>query len=126
MTHAETQSAPIAEPKGEKAPKQEPAPKQPEANGVSRPKYGTSTGRIWEIADHESAKLGSPAPRKIVLELATKEGINESTAATQYGRWRKFHGLKSDPKPVVEKAPKEPKAKKEKKVKAEAEGPKVE
>ena len=64
-----------------------------EQNGVSRPKAGTKTARVWEITDALSAQGGAPAARKDVLEAAGKEGINQATAATQYGRWRKFFGL---------------------------------
>lgn len=62
-------------------------------NGVARPKPGTKTGRIWEIADELSAQLGHPVPRKKVLEVAISENMNPATAATQYGRWRRYHGL---------------------------------
>lgn len=61
-------------------------------NGVTRPADGTVTGNVWAIADKLSAK--APALRKDVLEAAVKAKINPSTAATQYGKWRKFHGLK--------------------------------
>jgi len=116
MTKNETKAAEAAvAPKAEKAPKIE-------QHGVARPKVGTSTERVWAIADAKSKELGAPAPRKDVLEQAEKEEINVSTAATQYGRWRKFNGLKAEVKAPVEKAPKapkEPKAPKAKKVKAE-------
>lgn len=71
------------------------AEKEPkiEQNGVTRPKAGTKTARVWEITDTLSAQGGAPAARKDVLEAAGKEGINQATAATQYGRWRKFFGL---------------------------------
>ncbi|AIM40613.1 hypothetical protein [Vibrio phage VpKK5] len=72
-------------------------------NGVTRPKAGTKTGRVWEIADAQSQALGSPAPRAPVLEAATGEGINAATAATQYGRWRKYHGLEGTGKTVEAK-----------------------
>lgn len=62
-------------------------------NGITRPKSGTKTGLVWEIADKISAELQKPAPRKSVLEAAQKEDINVATATTQYGRWRKFNGL---------------------------------
>lgn len=62
-------------------------------NGIARPKPGTKTGRIWEIADELSAQLGQPAPRRKVLEVAINENMNPATVATQYGRWRKYHGL---------------------------------
>lgn len=67
-------------------------------NGVTRPKAGTKTGRIWEIADSLSAQEGAPVARKKVLEAAMAEDINAATAATQYGRWRKYHGLGAEPK----------------------------
>lgn len=64
-----------------------------EQNGVVRPNAGTATARVWEIAEALSESIGSAASRKEVLEAATAEGINASTAATQYGRWTKFHGI---------------------------------
>ncbi len=69
-----------------------PAPKQPSANGVTRPKDGTKTGRVWAIADDLSTKAG-PASRKDVLQAGEAERLNPATIATQYGRWRKFYGL---------------------------------
>lgn len=78
------------ETKAAKAPKVE----QPKANGVTRPKDGTATGKVWDIADALSKKAKKPTARKPVLEAAAEAGINPSTAATQYGRWRKFNGLK--------------------------------
>lgn len=97
--------------------KQEASPKPPVAkdiqNGVTRPKEGTQTGRVWEIADAISAEKGEPAPRKDVLAQFMEEGGNPSTGATQYGRWRKYHGLAQEtgkpgrPKKQAE-APEEP------------------
>lgn len=60
-------------------------------NGVTRPKAGTVVGQIWDVADSLSAKAGKPAERKDVL--AACSGLNAATVATQYGKWRKFHGL---------------------------------
>lgn len=102
----------VEETKPAKAPKVE-------QNGVSRPAAGTKTGRVWEIAETESHKLGKTVGRGVVLKIAAEEGINEATAATQYGKWCKFFGVKAvtEPKPVKvkePKAPKEPKAKKTK------------
>lgn len=72
------------------------------ANGVTRPKDGTQTGRIWAISDEFSrSHPGKPAERKEVLEKAASEGLNDATAATQYGRWRKYHGLKAEPRAVA-------------------------
>lgn len=72
------------------------APAQPareQRNGVSRPGAGTSTGRVWEIADQLSQQLGQPVPRGDVMKAGLAEGLNQATIATQYGRWRKFYGL---------------------------------
>jgi hypothetical protein len=87
-------------------------------NDVTRPGAGTATERIWLIADEQSSAAGAPAKRADVLKQAEAEGINVTTAATQFGRWCKFHGVK--PTPAAPKEPKAPKAKKEKKAKAEA------
>lgn len=89
-----------------------------EQNGVSRPKVGTATERVWAIADSLSTAAGKAVERKPVLDAAVAEGINPATAATQYGRWCKFYGVKHAP---AEKAPKEPKAPKASKAKKAAE-----
>ena len=64
------------------------------SNGVTRPADGTSTARIWQIADEISAAAKAPASRADVLKVAEAEGLNPATCATQYGRWRVFNGLK--------------------------------
>jgi hypothetical protein len=79
-----------------------PVVKMPNQNGVTRPKDGTATGTVWKIADEQSATLGKPAPRKDVIAAGVVAGINPATLATQYGRWRKFHGLGKEVKPVAE------------------------
>ena len=76
-------------------------------NDVTRPKAGTKTGRVWEISDAMSQADGAPVARKKVLEAATAEDINTSTAATQYGRWRKYHGLGAEVNTVEAAAPAE-------------------
>lgn len=62
-------------------------------NGITRPKAGTVVGGIWDFCDAKSAELGRPVKRGEVMEPLVKDGLNEATIATQYGRWRKFHGL---------------------------------
>jgi hypothetical protein len=84
-------------------------------NGVTRPGPDTTTGKVWAIADSISAATAAPATREAVFEQTRAAGIVDPTAATQYGKWRKFNGVKSEPKVA---AVKEPKAPKEKKVKA--------
>lgn len=84
-----------------------PAAEKDTRNDVTRPKAGTKTGQVWEIADRISGELGEAAPRREVMEQGVAAGVNGSTVATQYGRWRKYHGLVTPPrvakvKPVVE------------------------
>jgi len=99
MTDKKTQ------PEGEAEAKPE-VVKMPEQNGVRRPKPGTATGRVWEIADELSKEQESPAARADVLKAFEGEGGNSATGATQYGRWRKFHGLgRNKPKAAEEGAP---------------------
>ena len=87
MTDEKTEGAePTTDEKPEKV-------KMPSANGVTRPKPNTATGRVWEIADDLSKAASEPAKRSDVLKAFEAEGGNASTGATQYGRWRKFHGL---------------------------------
>ena len=77
-------------------------PAKVEQNGVTRPKEGTKTGKVWEFADELSAAINAPAKRADVLAKANAAGINPATTTTQYGRWRKFHGLGKE---VAEAAP---------------------
>lgn len=77
-------------------------------NGIVQPGAGSTTGRIWDISNDLSAAAGAPAKRADVLKACQEEGINASTAATQYGRWRKFHGLGKEVKEAApESAPAE-------------------
>jgi hypothetical protein len=94
------------------------APKEPKVkveritqNDVTRPKDGSVTGKVWDIADAISKKKGEPATRAEVMEQAEKDGINEATVATQFQRWRTFFGVERKPAaPKPEKAPKAAKA----------------
>jgi hypothetical protein len=54
----------------------------PQQNGVTRPSAGSITGRV-----------GRPPTRREVIAKGVAEGINENTLHTQYGHWRKFHGI---------------------------------
>lgn len=96
--------------------KAEKAPKPPKdiKNDVPRPKSGSATARVWEIADEISKKTGEPAPRKEVMDTYIGEGGNTATCATQYGRWRRYHGLVNihggPGRPKKEKAAEAPKA----------------
>lgn len=83
-----------------KVAKEKPVIERDAQNGVTRPKAGTQTGNVWAISDKLSTNE-APAGRKEVLAEAIAKGINGSTAATQYGRWRKYHGLQGTGKAVA-------------------------
>ena len=68
-----------------------PKPKGP----VARPKAGTATGRVWDIADkvwEEVAKLDYALDKKVIrskiIEQCTEAGINPATAQVQFGKWK--------------------------------------
>ena len=63
--------------------------KDPHAPPV-RPKALSTTGLVWELADVEFVKAGNQLPdRAKVIAACEAEGINPSTAATQYAKWKK-------------------------------------
>ncbi len=76
-----------------------PKVEEPEANGVRRPSAGTATRSVWDRADALSTSLSRTATRKEVVDACVAEGINSSTATTQFGKWAKHHGF------VAEKSP---------------------
>lgn len=70
------------------------APKAPRApvTPSTRPKPGSSTGRVWDIADAvlKKSKLDRAAKelRTAVIAQAVEQGINKNTASVQFGKWR--------------------------------------
>ena len=75
--------APIVE---EKKPEKKRPPRK-----VVRPKKGTVTGRVWKIADRVAAKnpdAGEKELRTKIIERCVEKGINQSTAQTQYSKWK--------------------------------------
>lgn len=87
-------------------------------NNVTRPSAGTATGTVWEICDtlYAQATDENPITRARVIKAAEAEGVNVSTAATQYGRWRTYMALGRETSTVVkaagEAAPKKTRVKK--------------
>lgn len=76
--------------KGNAAPK----PSKAATTPTTRPKAGTSTGKVWDIADRISAAyVGadrfSKAVRASIIEECEKAGINPATAGVQYSKWAK-------------------------------------
>lgn len=60
--------------------------------GYRRPRPGTRTARVWEIADEITRDLGRLAKRREVRERFVAEQGNAGTANTQYQYWRAHHG----------------------------------
>lgn len=95
-------------------------------NGITRPKAGTTCGRVWAICEALSTENNAPAERGDVIKLAEAEGINSATTATQHGKWRKYYGLTNSKTPEEIAAKKQEreaakaKAAEERKAKADA------
>lgn len=70
------------------------APRHQNQNGVTRPASGTVTGRVWDFADELQRMMGRPPSRSEVMAKGAAAGINDNTVHTQYGHWRRFHGLR--------------------------------
>ena len=54
----------------------------------SRPRPGTRTGRVWEVADELTQEKGRRASRREVVERIVAENGNPATANTQYQHWK--------------------------------------
>lgn len=63
-------------------------------NGVTRPSSG-KTKLVWDTADAMSAAKKAPVERKDLTDvlLAAPHLLVVGTIHTQYGKWRKYHGL---------------------------------
>lgn len=69
---------------------------RPQPSPATRPKAGTTTAKVWDIADEEHKKHPKDdikALRARIMARCEKEGINDSTAATQFGKWKSSLGL---------------------------------
>lgn len=91
------------------APAAEAKPKAPkivllQQNGVSRPREGSKTARVWEIADVISSTNKAPAKRGDVMAAGLAEALSKGTIATQYGKWCAYNGVKPADKKVPEAA----------------------
>ncbi len=93
-----------AAPKGPSAPTPPPAampsaPKPPSVPSIpSAPKTGSTTGRVWAIAEQTLSDVPNPVSdwkefRRVVVEECQAQGINPGTAATQFGAWKRSKGL---------------------------------
>lgn len=57
----------------------------------------SKTGRVWELADELSARLGHRVDRKAVIDTYVAEGGNPNTASTQYFYWKQAFDARNTP-----------------------------
>ena len=83
-----------------------------------RPRSGTATGQVWDIADEITREKGRCAELSEVIERFSAKGGNRSTASTQYYKWKQhcqarvpgdadeveLRGGEEDPPPAHEEA----------------------
>lgn len=91
------------------------------SNGVTRPRNGSKTALIWNLADMLSADKGAPVEISPLLagckamssaSIAAYMGVEdnglfslpEATVRTQFAAWRKFHGVAGRTKTVASAA----------------------
>ena len=68
-----------------------------------RPRAGTRTGRVWEVADEITRDSGRPASRREVVERIAAENGNPATANTQYQHWKtSYEASAGQPPPPCE------------------------
>lgn len=68
-----------------------------------RPKAGTLTGQVWEVAD--SLVVNGAAPeRKAVREACKAKGLNDATVDTQWSLWSKAFKAEQEAKAAAAKA----------------------
>ena len=62
-----------------------------------RPRPGTRTGRVWEVADEITRETGRRAARREVVERIVTERGNPGTANTQYQHWKASYDASNTP-----------------------------
>lgn len=72
---------PAAEPKQKKE-------RSTEFKDPTRPKEGTTTGLVWEMADELCLKLGRLPSGKEMITDCDREGIKAGTVSVQFGKWK--------------------------------------
>lgn len=72
-------------------PPEEAPVERPEPVATVRPAATNTTGQVWEIADliyEKRGKVIDKETRTQIIEQCVANGINTSTAATQYAKWK--------------------------------------
>jgi hypothetical protein len=75
------------------------------------PSRGTTSRRVWDIADRIVTENPDGWTRKMVIEAAVEAGIKRPTASTQFSRWKQFTGGKPrrvTPPPITPPPPIKP------------------
>ena len=72
------------------------------ANGHVKPKTGSITGKVWDLASEISNKKKGFATSAEVKEAAAKLGLNPNMTQTQFYRWKKFFTKVDGPAKSVE------------------------
>jgi len=76
-----------------------------ETENYPRPKVGTKTGQVWDIADAITRETGRVATRKEVSRRALEMGGNANTAQTQYTHWRANFETEAAPEGIDSSTP---------------------
>jgi hypothetical protein len=76
---------PTPKPAAEPKPKKE---RSTEFKDPTRPKDGTTTGLVWDMADALCLKLGRIPSGKEMIADCDREGIKAGTVSVQFGKWR--------------------------------------
>ena len=66
----------------------------------SRPRAGTRTGRVWEVADEITRETGRRASRREVVDRIAAEEGNRATASTQYQHWKTSYEAPAEQAPA--------------------------
>ncbi len=67
----------------------------------SRPRAGTRTGRVWEVADEITRETGRRASRREVVDRIAAEEGNRATASTQYQHWKTGYEAPAEQAPAL-------------------------
>ena len=65
----------------------------------ARPRPGTRTGRVWEVADEITRETGQRASRREVVDRIVTENGNRGTAYTQYHHWKASYDARVNAQP---------------------------
>jgi membrane protein involved in colicin uptake len=62
-------------------------------NGITMPKEGSQSRKIWDICNKLSEVKGSVIERKKLMGSTDVTEFNSTTVSVQFGKWKTFYGL---------------------------------